>query len=192
MVVHIGSKGCGSQTHCYLFLFGNFCQIAIHPNTESPWMSINRGKSMTLKDIPHQPLLFLNSSNIPTNIISSPNKFHRPYSQTWHFLNFSISFLFNLSTRSRIFLKTFFDQAICTQIREPRRDSSNLRLYDHGISNSNSQPVPSKVRADSTRPHLTECLFFSFDFQLKKKFFVFLTQFLCQAICTQRTPKGPK
>ena len=32
---------------------------------------------------------------------------------------------------------------------------------------------------------------FWFFFQRKFFFFVFSTQFLCQAICTQRTPKGP-
>ena len=38
-----------------------------------------------------------------------------------------------------------------------RRDSSNRKLNEHGIyiqhcQESNSQPVPSQVRADSTRP----------------------------------------
>ena len=44
--------------------------------------------------------------------------------------------------------------------REPRRDPSNCRLYEHGIwyiyighcQVSNSQPVRSQVRTDSTRP----------------------------------------
>ena len=41
--------------------------------------------------------------------------------------------------------------------REPRRDPSNWWLYEHGIcfrrcQDSNSQPVPYQVRANSTRP----------------------------------------
>ena len=41
--------------------------------------------------------------------------------------------------------------------REPQRDPGNRRLYEHGIyiqhcQESNSQPVPSQVRADPTRP----------------------------------------
>ena len=46
--------------------------------------------------------------------------------------------------------------------REPCWDPSNRRLYEHGIwynirhcQESSSQPVPSQVRADSTRPQLT-------------------------------------
>ena len=45
--------------------------------------------------------------------------------------------------------------------REPRSDLSNHRLYEHGIcirhcQDSNSQPVLSQVRADSTWPHIPE------------------------------------
>ena len=44
------------------------------------------------------------------------------------------------------------------QAREAQRDSSNGRLYEHGIcirhcqDDSNLQPVPSQVRVDYTRP----------------------------------------
>ena len=82
------------------------------------------------------------------------------------FLNFiSSSFslldfilLFSLSLfRLSLF---FFQHNFCVKPyvpREPRRDPSNRRLYEHGIyirhcQESNSQPVSSQVRADPTRP----------------------------------------
>ena len=57
-------------------------------------------------------------------------------------------------------LLLFFNTIFCVKPyvpREPRRDPSNRRLYEHGIyiwhcQESNSQPVPSQVRTDPTRP----------------------------------------
>ena len=54
------------------------------------------------------------------------------------------------------FLTQFLCQAICTQ-RTPKGLEGNRRLYEHGIyirycQESNPQPVPSKARADPTRP----------------------------------------
>ena len=54
------------------------------------------------------------------------------------------------------FFAQFLCQAICTQ-RTPKGLEGNRRLYEHGIyirhcQESNPQPVPSQVRADSTMP----------------------------------------
>ena len=55
-----------------------------------------------------------------------------------------------------LFSTQFLCQAICVP-REPQKDPTNCRLNEHGIyirhcQELNSQPVPSQVGADPTRP----------------------------------------
>ena len=55
------------------------------------------------------------------------------------------------------FFNTTFLSSRMYPDREPRRDPSNHRLYEHGIcirhhQDSNSEPVPSQLHADSSRP----------------------------------------
>ena len=79
------------------------------------------------------------------------------------------------------FFNTIFVSSHRYVPREPRRNQSNRRLNEHGIyirhcQESNSQPVPSQVQADPTRPQwrtrLTLCISpvkQMFDYNLRKR-----------------------